>query len=173
MFVETECPESGVLLAWRRARGPEDAPIWAAHVLTGATGAIEYATDRSLFLGRTKVRFGSRGAAAQAVEFRGRRARSDLSVCVAARRWICQRIELTFVTLAAASREALLTLIAKYQRPDSVARAFLLARTRAQLELRYLGIEPASAHRLQELASHRLFYPDAQMMRPQGKPIDA
>ena len=52
MFVETECPEDGVLLAWRRPRAPEDAAIWAAHVLTGATGPIEYATDRNLFLGR-------------------------------------------------------------------------------------------------------------------------
>ena len=52
MFVETECTEPGVLIAWRRARSPEDPPIWAAHVLTGATGAIEYSTDRAQFLGR-------------------------------------------------------------------------------------------------------------------------
>ena len=78
MFVETECPESGVLLAWRRLRGPEDAPIWAAHVLTGATGVIEFDTDRSLFLGRVRTRFDSRGVTPQAVELGGRRARSDL-----------------------------------------------------------------------------------------------
>ena len=77
-----------------------------------------------------------------------------------------QRIELTFVTLAAASREALLALVAKYQRPESVARAFELAWTRAQLQFRYLGIGPAAAHRFQELASH-LLYPNARM-RPQG-----
>ena len=77
-----------------------------------------------------------------------------------------ERIELTFITLAAPSREALLTLIAKYQRPGSVARAFELAWTRAQLQFRYLGIGSTSAHRFQELASH-LLYPDAQM-RPQG-----
>ncbi len=162
MFVETECPESGVLLAWRRARAPEDAPIWAAHILTGATGAVEFETDRSQFLGRThnpsapealrRKLSGSAGAVLDPIFSLRCRATLDPR----------QRIELTFVTLAAASREALMTLIAKYQRPESVAIAFELAWTRAQLQFRYLGIGPATAHRFQELASH-LLYPNARM----------
>jgi len=166
MFVETECPENGVLVAWRRLRGPEDPPIWAAHVLTGAAGAVEFETDRSRFLGRTKNAFapealrrklsGSTGAVLDPIFSLRCRATLDPR----------QRIELTFVTLAAASREALMTLIAKYQRPESVAPAFELAWTRAQLQFRYLGIGPAAAHRFQELASH-LLYPNARM-RPQG-----
>ncbi len=166
MFVETECPEAGVLLAWRRARGPEDAPVWAAHVLTGATGTIEYATDRSLFLGRSnnvsapdalrRKLSGSAGAVLDPIFSLRCRATLDPR----------QRIELTFVTLAAASREALLALIAKYRRPEAVARAFELSWTRAQLQFRYLGIGPTEAHRFQELASH-LLYPNARM-RPPG-----
>ena len=74
-------------------------------------------------------------------------------------------MELAFLTLAAASREALLALIAKYQRRESVARAFEMAWTRAQLEFRYLGIGPAAAHRFQELASH-LLYPNAAIAPP-------
>jgi cyclic beta-1,2-glucan synthetase len=169
MFVETECPEDGVLVAWRRARAPEDAPIWAAHVLTGATGAIEYTTDRSQFLGRSnnasapealrRKLSGSVGAVLDPIFSLRCRVTLDLR----------QRIELTFVTLAAASREALLTLIAKYQRPESVARAFELAWTRAQLQFRYLGIGPAAAHRFQELASH-LLYPNGRM-RPQAEKL--
>ncbi|HXP88164.1 MAG TPA: glucoamylase family protein [Bryobacteraceae bacterium] len=166
MFVETECLEDGVLLAWRRARAPEDPPVWAAHVLTGATGTVEYETDRCRFLGRTnnvsapaalrRKLSGSAGAVLDPIFSLRCRATLDPR----------QRIELTFVTLAAASREALLTLIAKYQRPESVAPAFELAWARAQLQFRYLGIGPAAAHRFQELASH-LLYPNARM-RPQG-----
>jgi cyclic beta-1,2-glucan synthetase len=165
MFIETEHLESGALLAWRRPRAPEDAPIWAAHVLTGATGLVEYETDRSTFLGRTnnvsapealrRKLSGSTGAVLDPIFSLRCRATLDPR----------ERIELTFVTLAAASREALLTLIAKYQRPEAVARAFELAWTRAQLQFRYLGIGPAAAHRFQELASH-LLYPNARM-RPQ------
>jgi cyclic beta-1,2-glucan synthetase len=166
MFVETEYPESGVLVAWRRLRAPEDPPIWAAHVLTGATGAVEFETDRSRFLGRAnnasapealrRKLSGSSGAVLDPIFSLRCRATLDPR----------QRIELTFVTLAAASREALLTLIARYQRPESVAPAFEVAWTRAQLQFRYLGIGPAAAHRFQELASH-LLYPNARM-RPQG-----
>lgn len=162
MFVETERLEGGALVAWRRARAPEDAPIWAAHVLTGATGPVEYETDRSRFLGRAnnasapealrRKLSGSVGAVLDPIFSLRCRVALDPR----------QRIELTFVTLAAASREALLTLIAKYRRPESIAPAFELAWTRAQLQFRYLGIAPAAAHRFQELASH-LLYPNARM----------
>jgi cyclic beta-1,2-glucan synthetase len=81
-----------------------------------------------------------------------------------------QRRELTFVTLAASSREALLVLIEKYQNSESVARAFELAWTRAQLQFRFLGIGPAAAHRFQELASH-LLYPNAAL-RPVGSKLN-
>ena len=162
MFVETECLESGALVASRRARGPEDAPIWAAHVLTGATGATEFATDRSRFLGRGNTvsnpdalrRNLSSSVGAVLDPIFSLRCRATLDPR--------ERIEITFVTLAAASREDLLKLIAKYQRPESAARAFELAWTRAQLQFRYLGIGSSSAHRYQELASH-LLYPNAQM----------
>ena len=169
MFIETERLESGALLAWRRPRAPEDPPIWAAHVLTGAADAIEYETDRGRFLGRTNTASapealrrklsGSTGAVLDPIFSLRCRATLDAR----------ERIELTFITLAAASREELLTLIAKYQRPESVARAFELAWTRAQLQFRYLGIGPAAAHRFQELASH-LLYPNARM-RPQGDKV--
>ena len=75
------------------------------------------------------------------------------------------RVEITFITLTAATRENLLALVEKYKRPESVARAFEMAWTRAQLEFRYLGIDPSAAHRFQELASH-LIYPNARLRPP-------
>src|SRR4029077_7989336 len=72
------------------------------------------------------------------------------------------RLEFSFITLAAGSREALLTLVAKYRRAESITRAFEMAWTRAQLEFRYLGVGPSAAHRFQDLASH-LLYPNPSL----------
>ena len=76
------------------------------------------------------------------------------------------RIELSFITIAASSREALLIMAAKYRRAGVVAQAFDLMWTRSQLEFRYLGIGPARAHRFQELASY-LLYPNARLRSPE------
>ena len=75
------------------------------------------------------------------------------------------RLEISFLTVVAPSREALLALVAKYRRPESVTRAFEMAWTRAQLEFRYLGVGPAAAHRFQDLASH-LLYPNPRLRLP-------
>jgi len=75
------------------------------------------------------------------------------------------RLELSFVTVVAPSREALLALIAKYRRPESVTRAFEMAWTRAQLEFRYLGVGPAASHRFQDLAGY-LLYPNPRLRMP-------
>ena len=67
------------------------------------------------------------------------------------RPWIRERgWNLSFLTIAADSREAVLALVAKY-RAESVARAFEMAWTHAQLEFRYLRIGAAAAQGFQEL----------------------
>jgi cyclic beta-1,2-glucan synthetase len=165
MFVETEYVDTGVLLAHRRVRSPEEPAVWAAHVLIGATDEIQYETDRSLFLGRGRTPespealprdlTGSAGTVVDPIfSLRCR-------VVVEPR----DRLEITFLTLAAASRAELLSLINKFRRPDAVSRAFEMAWTRAQLEFRYLGIGPAAAHRFQDLASH-LIYPNPRLRIP-------
>src|SRR5207249_11988772 len=56
LFVQTEAdPVLNTLLATRRPRSPEDAPVWAAHVVAAdehRLGGIQYETDRARFLGR-------------------------------------------------------------------------------------------------------------------------
>jgi cyclic beta-1,2-glucan synthetase len=166
MFVETEYAGDGLLIARRRPRSPDDPPLWAGHLLVGAPAGIQYETDRETFLGR-----GNTAASPQAVQ-------RDLNsrvgtvvdpifslrcrVTLAPR----DRIELTFVTLAANSREEILALAAKYRRPGAVAQSFEMMWTRSQLEFRYLGIGPARAHRFQELASY-LLYPNVRLRTPE------
>jgi cyclic beta-1,2-glucan synthetase len=165
MFVETEYLEPGVLIAHRRLQSPEDPSIWAAHVLIGATGGIQYETDRARFLGRSKTPVspdalrqdlsGSVGTVIDPLFSLRCRAAIDPR----------GRMEISFLTLAADSRDALLSLIGKFRRPDSIARAFEMAWTRAQLEFRYLGVGPAAAHRFQDLASN-LLYPNPRLRLP-------
>jgi cyclic beta-1,2-glucan synthetase len=168
MFIETEYAEEGVLIAHRRPRAPEDAPIWMGHLLVGAEGPIEYETDRAKFLGRGKTpesavatRAALSGTAGTVVDpIFSLRCRAVLDPL--------DHKEFTFVTVVAATKEALLELIHKYQRPESVGRAFEMAWARTQLEFRFLRIGPGAAHRFQELAS-QLIYPSSRLRPPMDK----
>jgi cyclic beta-1,2-glucan synthetase len=162
LFIETEYPEEGVLLARRRPRSPEDPPVWCAHVITGAPGAIQFETDRRMFLGRSRT---ARSPKAMETDLSGSvgcvldpifSLRCSGSIPPRA------RIDLAFATLAAGSREGALALAAKYKRREAVARAFEMAWTHAQLEFRFLQIGPGAGHRYQELANH-LIYPNSRL----------
>ncbi len=165
MFIETEHVDDGLLIAHRRLQSPENPSVWAAHLLVGAPGGIQFETDRETFLGR-----GNTPATAQALR---RELNSSVGtvvdpifslrcrVVLAPR----DRMEFSFITLAAHSREDLLTLVTKYRRAGAVAQAFEMMWTRSQLEFRYLGIGPARAHRFQELASY-LIYPNIRLRSP-------
>jgi cyclic beta-1,2-glucan synthetase len=162
MFIETECPEPGVLLAYRRLRSPSDPPIWAAHVLVGVTTDIEFETDRLKFLGRGNT-------PECAVALRSPLTGSVGTVIDPIFSLRCRLIleprdqrDIAFVTLMAASREALMDIVHKYMRLEAIARALEMAWTRAQLVYRFLGIGPGAAHRYQELAS-QLLYPNPRL----------
>ena len=160
LFIETEWLENGVLIARRRQRAPEDPQIWAAHILVGGLLGLQHETDRATFFGRgnsadtpdelRRELSGSTGAVLDPI----------FSLRCTVNLEPRERVELSFITIAAHSREELVTLIAKYRRLDSIARAFEMAWTRSQLEFRHLGIGPAGARRFQELANP-LLYPDA------------
>nr|AEQ20570.1 cellobiose phosphorylase [uncultured bacterium CSLD10] len=167
MFVETT-REDDVLLAHRRPRSPDDPPIWLAHMVVGATGMVKVETDRAEFLGRGNTTHapaalrreltGSEGAVLDPVF--SMRCRETLDAR--------ERRELIFLTMAADSREALMTLVAKYRRRELAARAFELAWTHAELQFRFLQIGPAAALSYQELAGC-LLYLNARMRPSPGR----
>lgn len=165
MFIQTERTPDDILIAHRRPRSPDEPSVWTAHFIAAAAGRLQFETDRAKFLGR-----------ANAVEF-AEALRRPLSGttgtvldpifslrCRATFEPREQR-EFVFITLAAASREEILRLAAKYRRSESVSRSFEMAWTRSQLEFRYLGIGPARAHRFFELASN-LIYPNPSLRLP-------
>ncbi len=158
LFVETESAGEGVIVAHRRPRSPEEPPIWVAHLIVGASGHIECETSRKTFLGRARrigdaealnrKLNGTTGAVLDAVAaLRCREVLEPLS-----------RIELSFLTMAAPSREELMKMVARYSHQESPTRVLELAWTHAQLEFRHLQIDANVAHSYQRLASY-LIYP--------------
>ena len=61
LFVQTDfLRDAGAILAWRRPRGPEDEPIWLAHLLRleqgeAADPGLQVETDRMRFVGRART----------------------------------------------------------------------------------------------------------------------
>jgi len=169
LFVHTEAaPEKNALLAWRRSRSPEDAPVCVGHVIAAEKPnlkSLEFETDRARFTGRgnglenpralKRALSGSKGAVLDPIFS----LRCRLSVEPG------QRASVAFITLAADSRERLSDLIDKYGEPMATSRALELSWTHAQLEFRHMGIRAEDAHRFQELATCML-YPNDRLRPP-------
>lgn len=166
LFIQTEArPELQALLAWRRSRSEEEAPIWVAQVMIQtpeSDSSFEYETDRARALGRGRTWREPALAMSQTEGY-------VLDPVFTMRRRVTleprQQTQITLVTVAAASREELLRLVVKYRDSDVCRRAFELAWSHAQLEYRYLGIESDAAMRFGELASH-LLYPNVRLRAP-------
>jgi cyclic beta-1,2-glucan synthetase len=174
MFIETECPAPGVLVAHRRPRSPGESQIWTAHILVGVevgdeSSGVQFETDRLLFLGRGETP--ERAAALRRPLTGSTGTVLDPVFSLRCRVTLEPREqkEIAFITLVAATREALMELVHKYAHLETVARAFEMAWTRAQLVFRFLGISAGVAHRYQELAS-QLIYPNPRL-RPSADRI--
>jgi len=169
IFVETEV-EDGVIIAHRRLRDPADPPLWVAHMMTGATGMVEFETDRAAFLGRGRT---AGFAEAYDCSLSGTvGATLDPALSLRCREGIEPRgkVEIMFLTMAAASREELMRLVARYRGAETAVRVLDLAWTHEQLEFRYLQIGPDAAHSYQQLAGY-LFFPGSPLRSQGSRPV--
>ncbi|MCW3055771.1 MAG: glycosyltransferase 36, partial [Chthonomonadales bacterium] len=168
LFVATEALEAQhALLAGRRPRAAEDAPIWAVHCVAddGAFApSLQYETDRARFLGRgrsTDRPIAMEGDLSQSVG-------DVLDPIFSLRRTVTleagARVQIAFVTGAASSRDEAVALAEKYHDLRATHRAIEMAWTHAQLELRHLRIHQDEAQLFQRLAAHVL-YPNP-LLRP-------
>ncbi len=159
LFVQTEyLAESGAIVATRRRRTPEEPEIWAGHLVV-ADQAVTVETDRARFIGRGRtprnpaamdagaVLSGTAGTVLDAV----------FSVRCRVRVPAGASVEVAFWTMVAPTREALIGSIDKHRDTTAFDRASTLAWTRAQVQLRHLGISPRMADLFQRLAGHLLF----------------
>jgi cyclic beta-1,2-glucan synthetase len=175
MFVETEFDaEHGALIATRRPRGPDEPPVWAAHmvVVEGDAGPFSHESDRSRFIGRgrdveTAAGFAGTSPLSNSVG-------TVLDPIFALRQQVRiapgKTARLAFWTLVAASRAELIASIEQHGDRNAFDRSQTLAWTQAQVQLRYLGIGSNEAVDFQRLAAP-LLYPDARM-RPAPATIE-
>ena len=173
LFVETEfVPEIGALLATRRPRSKDEAPVWAAHVAAVEEDSgviVQYETDRARFLGRGR----SVRSAVSVID--GRPLSNTVGAVLDPIFSLRCRIRLApgttahaiFSTVVADSREDVIDLADKYREPATFERAATLAWTQAQVQLHHLGIEQDEAHLFQRLAN-RVLYSDPSLRPSPG-----
>ncbi len=163
LFVQTEyLPEAGVVLATRRRRAPGEPEIWAAHlvVVEGETiGDLHVETDRAAFLGRgrslrdaaemgrDRSLTGSVGTVLDPIFSLRRRVRIAPGATV----------HLAFWTMVAETRKDVLELADRHRDGAGFERAFTLAWTQAQVQLRHIAIKQRDAARFQRLAGHLIY----------------
>jgi len=163
LFIETDYrSDLGALIATRRKRSPGEPEVWAAHlsVIDAAAAAKpEVETDRARFLGRSHtvrdpiamaeghMLSGTVGTVLDPIFSIRRSVRVEPGAIV----------RLSFWTILAASREALLDLIDKHRDATAFGRAATLAWTQAQVQLRHLGITTGEAALYQRLAGDLVY----------------
>ena len=167
LFLESEyVAESNALLCRRRPRSPDDAEVFAVHVIAqeGRTqGPVEWEGDRGRFLGR-----GRGPEDPQALD--GRPLSGTTGVLIDPIVSLRQRVRLapggvvrlSFATGMASSRETALALAQRYHDPTATARTFALAFAHARSRLHHLGISSEEALLFERLAS-RVLYADASL----------
>ena len=159
LFVQTEyLPQSRALVATRRRRTGDEPEIWVAHMAL-CDSPIEVETDRARFIGRRRD---ARHPAAMATHapLSGTTG-TVLDALLAIRARVSVRpgamARVTFWTMVAPTRAALLDLIDTHQDQAAFERARTLAWTQAQVQLRHLDVSPSMADLFQRLAGHILF----------------
>ena len=168
LFVETEFyfPHQA-LLARRRPRSSEDAPVFGVHVTAASTqtiAGVQYETDRARFLGRGR-------STVEPVAVMEDRPLSNtvgpvldpiFSLRCRLRLQPNETAQVVFTTGVAESRDKAIMLAEKYRDPNIFERESRLAWTRAQVEMNHLHIDPDEAHLFQRLAG-RVLYPDSSL----------
>jgi cyclic beta-1,2-glucan synthetase len=168
MFVQTEFVAArGALLAVRRPRDPDQAPLWMAHFhsLDGeAVGGLQFETDRARFIGRGHdVR-----TAASILDARplSNTVGTVLDPVLALRRRVRidpgETIHAAFWTGVGANRAQALSLVDKLGSEAAFQRAKTHTSARAEVQLRDLNVAADDAQLFQELAAS-ILYSDAAL----------
>ena len=185
LFIQTEYVDAlSAIVASRRPRSAHDTRPWFAHVLacseSDVSGGVQYETDRARFVGRgrnlaspvsvmdARPLSNTVGAVLDPIASLRRRVRIPAGMTV----------HLNYATMAANSREEILSLADKYHDCAAFERASTLAWTHAQVQLHYLGIGTEEAHLFQRLASRILYIdpslrPSSEILQRNTQPASA
>ncbi len=160
LFVQTEKLEDRpVLLARRRPRSSDDAPIWAAHFTDAGDGLTGWETDRLRFLGRGRNRTSPRALDPDA-ELSGTTG-NVLDPLFSLRRVVElapeASAELVFGLAGGENRDAVLAAAERFAEPTSVRAAFAAARAHAEEQHAALNLSAEEAQRCDEWAGALLY----------------
>lgn len=163
LFVETEFLEDhNILLMTRRPRREGQNSMWLAHALSvegDSIGAIQYETDRSKFIGRGRELYhpkaldedqplsNTTGAVLDSIMSLRQRISIDPG----------KAAKLSFIVAVADSREEAINLARDYRDATVISRAFELAWTHSQVEMRYLNISPSEVNLYQKMLSSIIY----------------
>jgi cyclic beta-1,2-glucan synthetase len=180
LFIQTEAiPEQQSLLAHRRPRSENEAPMYVAHCLTLEQAgddnrqetAWQFETDRGRFIGRGRTLANPMGA----VQGLGNSQGFVLDPMLGLRRSITlepgQRARVCLVLAAGSSREQVLLLMDKHSDPYAAERAMDFAWRSNQQQLQVLHIQADEARRFQQLAGHLLF--PSRLLRASAERLEA
>lgn len=165
MFIETEyLPVHHCLIAFRRMRSNDDKRIFAAQLMVSNVKVknTQFETDRSKFIGRGKTLEHPDAIDKKLSQSKGTVLDPIFSLRSSLVLERGQRVQVSIVTMAAETREELMTLIQKYHDIASSQRALEFVWTHAQLELRHLRIHQEDVQLFLKLAS-RMVYPHPQL----------
>ncbi|TVQ24488.1 MAG: glycosyl transferase [Spirochaetaceae bacterium] len=172
MFIQTEAlPEHHALLAYRRKRRDDEAPVFAAHRLTRGTGTQEepltlrFQTDRAAFIGRGRSLENPAGAVNEPEGGQGYVLDPIFSLRADIVLEPGEQQQLSLIVAAGDSRQRVIDLLDTYDDPHAIERAMDFAWAAAQIELRALRVQPDEARRFQQIASH-LLIPNARLRAP-------
>lgn len=163
LFIKTEYLQRyNTLLAVRRPREANSVPMWAFHELTvkeEVIGGIQYETDRVRFIGR-----GNTIDKPAAVE--GNHPLSNtvgpvldpvMSLRCRVRLQPGQTVKLNYITGICDSKEKIMLMTEKYHDCSSIDRAFELAWTRSQVEMRYLNLKKEEIELFRQMMSQIIY----------------
>ncbi len=157
MFIETERLHGDVLIAHRRPRGTDDPAIWVAHlaVIEGeSTAPPGWETDRGAFIGRGRSAADPQGLGQPLAGHAGTVLDPAFVLRCTLRVPPGQTVRVAFWTIAAGSRAALLEAVDRHRDANAFDRAQVGAWTQAQIERRFLRLDPGDAADYQRLAAH-------------------
>ena len=165
LFIESEyLLEGNALLFSRRSRSPDEKPVFLAHALVVEPGhklTREYESDRAQFLGRGRTQRSPLALADINTHLSGTVGGTLDPIMSLAQEIDLKphtRTQVTFLTLAAASRAEALDMVTRYQSRQVIDRAFDEARINSEKELIELGLDSKSVEHIQQLLS-ALLYP--------------
>jgi cyclic beta-1,2-glucan synthetase len=175
MFIESEfLPDLNTLLFRRRPRSSDEDPLFLAHFLIldsrrSLTKAHE--TDRLKFLGRGRnirnpIAFDLPGEGLTATTG------ATLDPVMALGQLIelkpSESAQLAWITIAASTREEVLTLVDRYRSWPILSRAFDRARSQSEFDLRQAGTTTSELENMYQMLSS-LFYPHPSLRAEPGR----